>query len=97
VSYTKGCYLGQEVVARIHYRGGVQRHMRHLTLDRPAETGSELLLDGKPVGRLTSLAHSLHGDKILGLAVVHQRAEVGAELEVRDGGTVVASARVEKL
>jgi aminomethyltransferase len=99
VSYTKGCYLGQEVVARIHYRGGVQRHMRRLVLDRPSEPGAELVLDGKPVGKLTSVAQSLAGDAILGLAVVHQRAEIGVELEVRlgDDGTVTSHARVAQL
>lgn len=94
VSYTKGCYLGQEVIARIHYRGGVQRHMRRLRLSGPVDEGADLVLDGKSVGRLTSTAPSLSGDEILGLAVIHQRAEVGAELAVRVDDETVATATI---
>lgn len=82
VNFTKGCYLGQEVVARIHYRGGVQRHLRRLSLSGPAEVGADLRLDGKSVGTLTSASPSLSGDELLGLAIVHKRAEVGAKLDV---------------
>ena len=89
VSYTKGCYLGQEVVARIHYRGGVQRHLRRLRLNGPAEVGADLLLDGKSVGTLTSASPSLSGDELLGLAIVHKRAEIGAELDVEHAGDAV--------
>lgn len=93
VSYTKGCYLGQEVVARIHYRGGVQRHLRRLRLSGPAEVGADLWLDGKKVGTLTSASPSLSGDELLGLAIVHRRAEVGAELDVENAERPV-SARI---
>lgn len=93
VSYTKGCYLGQEVVARIHYRGGVQRHLRRLRLSGPAEVGADLRLDGKSVGRLTSASPSLSGEELLGLAIVHKRAEVGAELNVENAERPV-SARI---
>ncbi len=74
VSYTKGCYLGQEVVARIHYRGGVQRQPRGLrfTGEAPPAPGAELLLEGRAVGRATSVAQSPRFGAI-GLAVVHQR------------------------
>ena len=82
VSYTKGCYLGQEVVARIHYRGGVQRHLRRLRLSGPVDVGADLLLDDKSVGQLTSASPSLTGDELLGLAIVHKRAEAGAALQV---------------
>ena len=53
VSYTKGCYLGQEVVARIHYRGGVQRRALGLrfTGELPA-LGTALLKDGREAGRV---------------------------------------------
>jgi folate-binding protein YgfZ len=88
VSYTKGCYLGQEVVARIHYRGGVQRHprgLRFLSGEMP-EAGATLLVEGRPVGRATSSALSPRFGAI-GLAVVHQRgAAPGTRLEVEGGG-----------
>lgn len=86
VSYTKGCYLGQEVVARIHYRGGVQRSMRGLRFagDLP-ERGAPLSFDGREVGAVGSTARSprLGG---IGLAVVHKRGAVaGTRLALPDG------------
>lgn len=90
VSYTKGCYLGQEVVARLHYRGKPQRGLVGLEIeaDRPPEPGAELLLDGEQVGRLGSAAASLRWPgRILGLAVVHRKAGgPGTELAISSGG-----------
>lgn len=89
VSFTKGCYLGQEVVARIHYRGGVNRFLRGLLFSRPAgeepALGSAVDLDGREVGRLTSLCR-LGGGSCLGLGILHKRAEHGAEVELAGGG-----------
>ncbi|PWU19019.1 MAG: folate-binding protein [Candidatus Rokuibacteriota bacterium] len=58
VSFTKGCYVGQEPVARMHYKGRPNRHLRGLRLSAPAGRGTPLLADGKEVGRLTSMALS---------------------------------------
>jgi len=86
VSFTKGCYLGQEVVARIHYRGGVQRVARGLRFaGEPPRRRAELFHDGRPCGRVTSVAVSpRHGP--IGLALVQRRAEPPAELAVAGGG-----------
>jgi len=89
VSYSKGCYLGQEVVARIHYRGGVQRLPRGLKFDAGAKppSGVELRLDGRAVGRATSVTWSPRFGAI-GLGLLHQRgAGPGTRLEVAAGGT----------
>jgi folate-binding protein YgfZ len=59
ISFTKGCYPGQEPIARQHYRGKVNRRLRVLDLDGNAEAGDELTLEGKAVGRLTSVAGSV--------------------------------------
>lgn len=57
VSFTKGCYTGQELVARIDSRGGnVPRHLRLVTLDRPAPVGASAIVGDKAVGTLTSVA-----------------------------------------
>ncbi|MEM8961970.1 MAG: hypothetical protein AAGD38_10840 [Acidobacteriota bacterium] len=88
VSYEKGCYLGQEVVARIHYRGGVNRHMRRLRLsdDTPLEVvGKSLLLEERAVGTVSSVVTTADGQR-LGLAVVHKRAEPGARVMIEGGG-----------
>ena len=52
VSFTKGCYIGQETVARLHYKGKPNRHLRGLRLSAAAEPGAALRLGEKEVGRL---------------------------------------------
>jgi folate-binding protein YgfZ len=85
VSFTKGCYVGQETVARLHYRGKPNRHLRGLRLSEPAEPGAELRLDERAVGRLTSVARSpIHGP--IGLALVRREAEPGASVSVGEHG-----------
>lgn len=84
VSFTKGCYLGQEVVARIHYRGGVQRRLRGLLFGggpTPAR-GAAVLHDGRQVGLLTSVARSPRLERAIGLAILHQKAEPGVDVTV---------------
>ena len=54
ISFSKGCYPGQEPIARQRYRGKVNRRLRVLEIEGDAEPGDELQLDGKPVGRITS-------------------------------------------
>ncbi|HEX5145506.1 MAG TPA: folate-binding protein [Conexibacter sp.] len=79
VAFEKGCYVGQETVARLFYKGKPNRHLRGLRLSAPAPAGTELTLDGKPVGRLGSVADSpLHGP--IALALVRREAEPGAAL-----------------
>ena len=67
ISFTKGCYPGQEPIARQRYRGKVNRKLRVLEVDG-AEPGDELLLDGKKVGRITSA--------VPGIALAYVRVEV---------------------
>lgn len=88
VSYEKGCYLGQEVVARIHYRGGVNRRLRGLRLEAFGGVGGKVLHDGREAGVLTSVTESpRHG--AIGLAILHQRVEPGASVEIEGGGAAV--------
>ncbi len=89
LNFTKGCYLGQEVVARIHYRGGVNRKLCGVEFDgdEPPPEGTELLLDGRPVGRVGSVAVSPTLEGPVGLAMVQKRgAEPGTRLEVAGDG-----------
>ncbi len=90
VSYDKGCYLGQEVVARIHYRGGVQRRLRGLRFrgrGAPPAHGTELTAAGRPVGRVGSAETSPAHGAVVGLAVLHERAAPGTDVEVEGGGS----------
>jgi folate-binding protein YgfZ len=81
VSFTKGCYVGQETVARLHYRGKPNRHLRGLRLSEPAERGTEIILGEKVVGRLGSTCVSPRLGPIA-LALVRREAEPGATVQV---------------
>jgi aminomethyltransferase len=90
VSYTKGCYLGQEVVARIHYRGGVQKSLRGLAFEPGVapRSGAALSLEGREVGAITTVADSPALGLPVGLAILHKRgAAAGTRLDVDGGGT----------
>lgn len=90
VSFTKGCYLGQEVVARIHYRGGVQKTLCGLVFDGPEvpAPGTALLFEGREAGTLGTAVHSLVLDRPIGLAILHRRAAApGSRLELAGGGS----------
>jgi folate-binding protein YgfZ len=92
VSFTKGCYVGQETVARLFYRGKPNRHLRGLRLSEPAPSGAELRLGERVVGRLaSSLVSPVHGP--IALALVRREAPVGATVDVEGG----ASAEVVEL
>lgn len=93
VSFTKGCYVGQETVARLFYRGKPNRHLRGLRLSAPVGPGAELRLGEKVVGTLASTVESpRHGP--IGLALVRREAEPGATLQAGTGG---ATAEVVEL
>jgi folate-binding protein YgfZ len=86
VSFTKGCYVGQETVARLHYRGKPNRHLRGLRLGEQVQPGTELRLGEREVGRLTSVAASPRFGAV-GLALVRREAQPG---DVLDAGGVAA-------
>ena len=83
VSFTKGCYVGQETVARLHYRGKPNRHLRGLRLSAVAPEGAELRLGEKVVGRVATVAESPAFGPIA-LALVRREAGPGDTLAVGD-------------
>ena len=90
ISFEKGCYTGQEVVARIHYRGHVNRRLMGLRLpegpERPgAWEGRELYRDDRPVARITSAVVSPRRGPIA-LGYVRREVEPGERLAPRPGG-----------
>lgn len=87
VSYEKGCYLGQEVIARIHFRGKVNRLLRGLVFEPGAELPSSTGLThaGETVGHAGSLAFSPRLDRPVGLAIVHRKVPPEAELSTEHG------------
>jgi folate-binding protein YgfZ len=91
VSYTKGCYLGQEVVARIHYRGQVHRALRGLAFAAPPRRGAKLTLAGEAaapeVGAVATVVES-PAQGLIGLALLkRQGTEPGTVLALEGGGT----------
>jgi folate-binding protein YgfZ len=85
VSFEKGCYPGQEPIARLHYRGHANRGVRGLAFrGEPAAPGARVVQGEREVGRVTSVAHSPRFGPI-GLAVLRR--------EVADGDEVVADDR----
>lgn len=86
ISFTKGCYPGQEPVARLHYRGRPNRGLRVLAIadGEPPSYDAELSLDGKAVGRVTSVAPDLERG-LVALAYVRREVAVDAVLSLADG------------
>jgi folate-binding protein YgfZ len=93
VSFTKGCYVGQETVARLHYRGKPNRHLRGLRLSAPAQTGDPVAFAGRPVGHLGSVARSPELGP-LALALIRREAPPGSDVTV---GAQEISAQVVEL
>jgi tRNA-modifying protein YgfZ len=85
VSFTKGCYVGQETVARLFYKGKPNRQLRGLRLSEPVAAGAELRLGEKTVGHLTSVSLSPSLGPIA-LALVRREAPPGTMVEVADSG-----------
>ena len=81
VSFTKGCFLGQELVTRIDTRGHVNRYLRGVRLGADAPTGAEVMVDDKTVGTLTSTAISPRLGPIA-LAMIRREVEPPAEVTV---------------
>jgi len=90
LSQTKGCYLGQEVVARGTARGHVNRRLVPMLLEGPPPpAGSSLVRDGKDVGQLTTVARAYGVAMAAGLGFVRREHwGVGSELAVRHGHAV---------
>jgi len=87
VSYTKGCYLGQEIIERIHSRGHVNKQLAGLILGGrvPVERGSAILYAGREVGKITSSVFSPYKDSAIALGYVQREAcNPGESVVVRD-------------
>ena len=99
VSFTKGCYVGQEPVARLHYRGHPNRHLRHLvSFDGALPTvPAELALGDRVVGRLTSVVQPPGDGPAVGLGYVRREVEEGSIVDVRRAAGDPAHARVAAL
>ena len=88
VSFTKGCYIGQEPVARLHYRGHANRGLRAILLDGdPARGRRPVQVEGREVGRVTSAVASPTLGRAVALAIVRREVDPGQRVAVvTDGG-----------
>jgi folate-binding protein YgfZ len=89
VSFTKGCYVGQETVARLYYRGKPNRHLRGLRLSDEVGRGEQVEFEGRQVGRVTSTASSPRFGAIA-LAFVRREAPPGSSVAVGPSGVSAA-------
>jgi tRNA-modifying protein YgfZ len=94
VSFTKGCYIGQEPVARMYHRGRPNRHLRGLRLETPVARGAPLRDGEREVGRLTSVVESPRLGP-LGLALIRREVEPGARLSAAAGAGDASAVVVE--
>lgn len=90
VSYTKGCYTGQETVSRLHFRGHVNRHLRGLLFDaEPTAGASDVVQQDREVGRVTSVAwvpepRVAGGGRWVGLAMLRREVENGTAVRAAE-------------
>ena len=85
VSFTKGCYVGQETVARLHYKGKPNRHLRGLRLSEPATSGDEVHGSDRVVGRIgTAVVSPVHGP--IALAILRREVGPGDRVKVGENG-----------
>ena len=95
--FSKGCYLGQEIVERIRSRGNVHRHLRPIELTGPVPAaGTDLIQeDGSDAGRITGAAElPLSERRVFALAMIRAEAEVRDQTFTYQAGTETGSARI---
>ena len=93
VDFTKGCYIGQEPVARLHHRGKPNRFLRGLRLDGPAASGDPVRLGERDLGTIGTVVISPASGRIA-LAILRKEAEPGAEVSVGTANGEVSASLV---
>ncbi|BAB75754.1 YgfZ/GcvT domain-containing protein [Anabaena sp. FACHB-709] len=90
ISFSKGCYIGQETIARLNTYKGVKQHLWGIRLNAPAEIGDSINIGDEKVGKLTSYTETPDG--YFGLAYIRSKAGgVGLKVQVGNSeGEVVA-------
>jgi folate-binding protein YgfZ len=85
IHYSKGCYVGQEAMSKIHFRGKANRRLARLEAESELQRGAEVLIEGKKIGSVTSAAGTT------ALAIVRYDVEAGAEVEIDHGPALVVA------
>jgi|SRR2546423_11930845 len=102
VSYTKGCYTGQEIIARIHWRGHVAKRLAGLVFDREAEPPTDARIksctEDREVGRITSTVFSPRLRRQIALGLVkYDHLAHGTEVKIFNGDSELCAAHVAEL
>ncbi|MDT4895525.1 MAG: hypothetical protein QOH25_602 [Acidobacteriota bacterium] len=99
VSFTKGCYIGQEIIARIHWRGHVAKKLTGIVFDEqgtPKRDDKVRAVDGKEIGRLTSVTFSPRAQSMIALGYVkYDYLAPGTAISVHSGDVELAAHVVE--
>jgi folate-binding protein YgfZ len=88
VSYTKGCYVGQEIIARIKYRGHVAKKLRGLAFDGPVIAPRQIIksAEDKEIGHITSTTYSPHLGQQIALGYIkYDHIAAGTRVKTDDG------------
>jgi folate-binding protein YgfZ len=102
ISFTKGCYLGQETVARLDSMGHVNKILRVVVfdvIDRPLPVGTVLLAEGKTAGTITSAEFSKEHNRVIALGYLKMNYALDGTIVTAtlDGATITASVRIPPL
>lgn len=92
ISFTKGCYIGQEVVARLHFRGHVNRELTGFYIDAEGLPGGPLRIEqeGKEVGKITSHCFSIGCERMIGIGFLRRELKTtGAQLRIEQKDQMV--------
>jgi folate-binding protein YgfZ len=83
VSFEKGCYLGQELVARMDSRGGKANHLlRRVVLEGPVDVAAEVRSGPEVVGKITTTGFSVGRSAHIGLGLLHRSIEPGTHVTI---------------
>jgi tRNA-modifying protein YgfZ len=85
ISFDKGCFTGQEIIARMHYRGKPKNHLYHGYVKHPQAPGSPLFVEGKPAGTVINCSHSMYNDYYALLFVASETTVSQDNLQTESG------------
>ena len=86
VDFDKGCYIGQEVIAKMHFRGRPRRYLTGLLLSGDTPIYGDIIVNGKTIGRVTTCVKSLHFNRVIALAIIRRGYhEAGQRVLLDDG------------
>ncbi len=87
VDFDKGCYIGQEVIAKMHFRGRPRRYLTGLSLSGNTPVCGNITVNDKIVGRVTTCVKSLHFNRVIALAIIRRGYHEAGQRVILDDGS----------